>query len=156
MSGLDARLREELRTNAGEIRKRVVRSVDALLSDATLALLDRDLAVDLLHLLRNRVTKQILAQLSDRLNRTRAARTLAGVVGASGGTVVAVAVLHAHIITEGETERNPFGRQSSHFFISLGTISTYEFQPLSDSLWITCGQPSAAGRGGIESYALAQ
>ena len=95
-SGLDARLPQELRTNALELLEGFGRSVRALVRDVALALLDRDLAINLPHFLRERITEEIRLQIRERLDRLRAlARAGAS---ASGGTVVAVAVGHAIII----------------------------------------------------------
>ena len=84
----EAGLREELRANLGEAVESRVRIGNASLRSSTLALRHADLAVDLLDLLRQRVTEQILLQLRDRLNRPRPATRALRVVGASGGTVV--------------------------------------------------------------------
>ena len=93
-SGLDARLPQELRTNALELLEGFGRSVRALVRDVALALLDRDLAINLPHLLRKRITEEIRLEIRERLDRLRALAR-AG-TGASGGTVVAVG--HAIII----------------------------------------------------------
>jgi hypothetical protein len=95
--------------------------------EIALALLDRELAVDLLHLLRDSVAEDRLAELGDRLNRLRAlARAGAG---AGGVTVVAVAVGHAIIITSSRVGCKPLDR----VFVSFGVTSTY-------GLWITRGK----------------
>lgn len=91
----EIRLREELRANAREIVKRRIRVGHTRLSGGTLARVDRDLAVDLADLTRERVPQQVLTQLRDRLDRARPTRTLAVV---RGGLVRTVESLVAHAI----------------------------------------------------------
>ncbi len=106
--GLDPRFAEEVRTKLVE-RVECRRSIGStLMRDLALALTDRDLAVDLTHLARDGITEQILAELRDRLNRTRAL----AVGGAGGGTVVAVLVGHAIIIPKLEEDTSPLERKS--------------------------------------------
>lgn len=103
------RLREELRADAHQRVDGASRIVRARIRSSTLALRGVELAVDLLDLLRERITEEILLQLRDGLNRLRA---LAGAVGGAGGVSGVAVLAHANIIARGGKRIKPLDQQN--------------------------------------------
>ena len=118
MDNLRTQLRVELRERDAQIVKRSLRIVEAIL-ERVLALDHlRDLALDLATLLDHQLTQHLLAQLGDRHDRTRTTRTLAGVGGGLGCTVV-VALAHADIVSKSGSDVKPLDSVYLEIFLIL-------------------------------------